>query len=35
MLGHESFDTPKIYTQPSERDLEQAVGHGAGEIVNG
>ena len=33
LLGHESMDTTKIYTQPSERDLERAVRRAAGEIV--
>jgi site-specific recombinase XerD len=25
LLGHDSVETTAIYTQPSERDLEQAV----------
>ncbi len=35
LLGHESLDTTRIYTQPSKRDLERAVRHAAGEIVEG
>ncbi len=35
LLGHESLDTTRIYTQPSGRDLERAVQRAAGEIVNG
>jgi integrase/recombinase XerC len=34
LLGHESLDTTRIYTQPSGRDLERAVQRAAGEIVN-
>jgi site-specific recombinase XerD len=34
-LGHESLDTIRIYTQPSERDLELAVRRAAGEIADG
>ena len=34
LLGHESLDTTKIYTQPDERDLERAVRNAAGEFVN-
>jgi len=33
LLGHESLDTTRIYTQPSGRDLEHAVRRAAGEIV--
>jgi site-specific recombinase XerD len=33
LLGHESLDTTRIYTQPSGRDLERAVQRAAGEIV--
>jgi site-specific recombinase XerD len=32
-LGHESLETTCIYTQPSERDLNQAVQRAAGEII--
>jgi integrase/recombinase XerC len=35
LLGHESLDTTRIYTQPSGRDLERAVKRAAGEIVSG
>lgn len=34
LLGHESLDTTRIYTQPSARDLERAVRNAAGEIVD-
>jgi integrase/recombinase XerC len=34
LRGHESLDTTKIYTQPSERDLERAVMNAAGEILD-
>ena len=34
LLGHESLDTSRIYTQPSERDLERAVQRAAGEFVD-
>jgi integrase/recombinase XerD len=34
LMGHESLDTTKIYTQPSERDLERAVRSAAGEMVD-
>jgi len=33
LLGHQSLDTTRIYTQPSERDLERAVQRAAGEII--
>ena len=33
LLGHESLDTTRIYTQPSARDLEKAVKRAAGEII--
>jgi site-specific recombinase XerD len=31
LLGHECLDTTRIYTQPSERNLERAVRRAAGE----
>ena len=31
LLGHDSLDTTKIYTQPSKRNLERAVRNAAGE----
>ena len=34
LLGHESLDTTRIYTQPSGRDLEWAVQRAVGEIAN-
>jgi site-specific recombinase XerD len=34
LLGHESLDTTRIYTQPSARDLERAIRNAAGEIVD-
>ena len=33
LLGHESLDATRIYTQPSQRDLERAIRHAAGEII--
>ena len=34
ILGHQSLDTTRIYTQPSQRDLERAVLSAAGEVVD-
>lgn len=32
VLGHQSLDTTRLYTQSSERDLEKAVRRASGEI---
>jgi integrase/recombinase XerC len=34
LLGHESLDTTRIYTQPSGRDLERAVQRAAGDYID-
>jgi site-specific recombinase XerD len=34
LLGHESLATTRIYTQPSERDLEWTVRRAAGEFFD-
>ena len=34
LLGHESLDTTRMYTQPCGRDLERAVQRAVGEIVH-
>ena len=33
LLGHESLDSTRIYSRPSERNLDPAVRRAAGEII--
>ncbi len=35
LLGHDSLDTTRIYTQPSERDLERSIRRAAAENRDG
>jgi integrase/recombinase XerC len=35
LLGHDSLDTTRVYTQPSERDLEWTERRAAGEVIDG